>query len=133
MTAARVLVVEDDRPIASVLERGLAIAGYEVTIAEDGPTGLARWADGGWSAVVLDMMLPGLDGLAVCATRRAAGDRTPVLLLTARDDERLREAASDAGADAFLTKPFAYAELLATLERIRTRPGTDTPSPAPSR
>jgi DNA-binding response OmpR family regulator len=129
----RVLVVEDDQPIAGVLERGLSLAGYVVEVAEDGPSGLARWADGRWSAVVLDMMLPGLDGIEVCARRRAAGDRTPVLLLTARDAEQLRSSAGAAGADAFLTKPFAYADLLATLERISGRPGTDSQSPAPSR
>lgn len=129
----RVLVVEDDPPIASVLERGLTIAGYEVGVAEDGPSGLARWAEGGWSAVILDMMLPGIDGIDVCAERRAQGDRTPVIVLTARDDEALRERARLAGADAFLTKPFAYAELLATLRRVIGRPGTDSRSPAPSR
>ena len=117
----RVLVVEDDPPIASVLERGLGLAGYAVEIAEDGPSGLARWTEGGWSAVVLDVMLPGLDGIAVCGARRAAGDVTPALLLTARDDDDLREAARACGADAFLTKPFAYADLLGTLERISRR------------
>lgn len=129
----RILVVEDDPPIASVLERGLALAGYEVEVAEHGLAGLARWTDGGWSAVVLDVMLPGMDGVGVCGARRAAGDRTPVLMLTARDDEALREAARAAGADAFLTKPFAYADLLATLERITGPAGTGTPSPGPSR
>ncbi len=109
--SARILVVEDDPPIASVLERGLALAGYAVEVAEDGPSGLARWMGGDWSAVVLDVMLPGMDGVDVCGARRAEGDRTPVLMLTARDDEVLREAARAAGADAFLTKPFAYADL----------------------
>jgi two-component system OmpR family response regulator len=120
--SARVLVIEDDPPIASVLVRGLALAGYVVDVAEDGPSGLDAWSGGGWSAVVLDVMLPGMDGIAVCAARRAAGDRTPVLLLTARDDDALRDAARACGADAFLTKPFAYADLLATLERISDRP-----------
>lgn len=129
----RVLVVEDDPPIATLLERGLGIAGYEVGIAEDGARGLARWAEGGWSAVIMDMMLPGIDGIGVCAERRAQGDRTPVVMLTARDDEGLREAARAAGADAFLTKPFAYADLLAILRRVTGRPGTDSPSHAPSR
>ena len=118
----RVLVVEDDPPIASVLDRGLRLAGYNVEVAEDGPSGLDRWRDGRWAAVVLDMMLPGMDGIAVCAARRAEGDATPVLLLTARDDDALRDAARDAGVDAFLTKPFAYADLLATLETISRRP-----------
>lgn len=131
--SARVLVVEDDPPVASVLERGLGLAGYEVVVAEDGEAGLARWAEGGWSAIVLDVMLPGMDGVAMCVARRALGDRTPVLLLTARDDETLRAAARAAGADAFLTKPFAYAELLTALERITGRRGSDSQSRAPSR
>lgn len=118
-----VLVVEDDAPIAGMLERGLALAGYIVEVAPDGPTGFARWSGGGWAAVVLDVMLPGMDGVALCAARRAEGDRTPVVLLTARDDEALRESAARAGVDAFLTKPFAYAELVATLARVTsTRP-----------
>jgi two-component system OmpR family response regulator len=114
----RVLVVEDDAPVASVLERGLGLAGHSVVVAEDGTVGLTRWEEGGWDAVVLDVMLPGIDGLTVCRRRRAAGDATPVLLLTARDDEELRATAATAGSDAFMTKPFAYTELLATLERL---------------
>jgi two-component system response regulator MprA len=128
---ARVLVVEDDPPIASVLERGLELAGYEVEVVLDGPAGLSRWADGGWHVVVLDVMLPGMDGVAMCAARRADGDRTPVLLLTARDDERLRSGAGAAGADAFLTKPYAYADLLATLARL-TGPEQGGREPGPS-
>jgi two-component system OmpR family response regulator len=118
----RLLVIEDDPPVANVLVRGLGLAGYTVEVAEDGPSGLARWAEGGWDAIVLDLMLPGMDGLAVCAARRADGDTTPVLLLTARDDDTLRAAARAQGIDAFVTKPFAYADLLATLERISGRP-----------
>jgi DNA-binding response OmpR family regulator len=129
----RVLVIEDDRPIAIVLERGLALAGYTVALAEDGPSGLARWSEGGWSAVILDMMLPGMDGVSLCATRRGAGDLTPVVLLTARDDETLREASREAGANAFITKPFVYADLLATLERLIGPRGSGSPNPAPSR
>lgn len=131
--STRILVVEDDAPIASLLERGLTLAGYQVVVAQDGPSGLACWAEGGWAAIVLDMMLPVMDGIAVCAARRGQGDTTPVVVLTARDEEVLREAARAAGADAFLTKPFAYADLLLTVERIMGRPGTDTPSPGRSR
>lgn len=114
-TSLRILVIEDDEPVAGVLERGLRLAGYQVAIADDGPAGLARWAEGGWSAVVLDLMLPGMDGIEVCRGRRAEGDVTPVLLLTARDDEVLRRAAVAAGVDRVMTKPFAYAELLAVI------------------
>lgn len=130
----RILVIEDDQAVAGVLQRGLVLVGYAVAIAEDGPAGLRSWTDGVWSAIVLDVMLPGMDGVAVCAARRAAGDRTPVLLLTAREDESLRQAGLAAGADALMTKPFAYAELLATLRQIVTdRPGTGIQSPGASR
>ncbi len=131
--SGRILVVEDDPPVAGVLERGLGLAGYSVVVAEDGVQGLARWEEGGWAVVILDVMLPGIDGIAVCARRRAAGDTTPVLLLTARDDEELRTAATSVGATAFLTKPFAYTDLLATLARIIGRPESDTRTPGPSR
>jgi two-component system OmpR family response regulator len=132
--AGRILVIEDDAPIASLLSRGLALAGYRVEVAEDGPSGLRSWATGSWSGIILDVMLPGMDGVAVCAARRATGDTTPVLLLTARDDDSVRQAGLAAGADAVMTKPFAYAGLLLTLRRIMAdRPGTDTPSRGPSR
>jgi DNA-binding response OmpR family regulator len=82
----RLLVIEDDEPIADLLERGLRLAGYEVVIETDGQAGLERWTLGGLAAVILDVMLPGANGLDIATERRAAGDRTPVLLLTARDD-----------------------------------------------
>ncbi|MDQ3555018.1 MAG: response regulator [Chloroflexota bacterium] len=115
---ARILVVEDDPAIASVLQRGLALHGWQVEIADDGLTGRAAWDGGAYDAVILDVMLPGVNGIELCALRRAAGDLTPVLLLTARDDQSYRAAGEKAGADAYLTKPFAYRDLLTTLERI---------------
>lgn len=117
-TQRRILVVEDDEPIASVLERGLTLAGYAVDVALDGDAGQERWAAGGYACVVLDVMLPGIDGLTLCAEMRAAGDLTPVLLLTARDDAAVRAAGATAGASALVVKPFAYDELLRVLERL---------------
>lgn len=126
----RILVIEDDVSVTGVLRRGLELAGYAVEAADDGPGGARAWAAGTWSAIVLDVMLPGMDGVAVCGERRAAGDTTPVVLLTARDDDALRQAGLAAGADVVMTKPFAYAELLATLRRLITdRRGTGSPSP----
>jgi len=84
---ARVLVVEDDPPIASVLERGLELAGYEVEVVLDGPAGLSRWADGGWHVVVLDVMLPGKDGFTVMRELRQAGDREAARDRPERDDQ----------------------------------------------
>ncbi|MEX1295217.1 MAG: response regulator transcription factor [Candidatus Limnocylindrales bacterium] len=108
----RILVIEDDEPIAAILERGLGLAGYDVVVETDGKDGQERWAVGGFAAVLLDVMLPGADGLDIAAERRAAGDATPVLLVTARDDERLLRRAQQVGVDAVLVKPFEYRVLL---------------------
>ena len=114
----RILVVEDDAGIARILRRGLSLQGLEVEVAEDGPRGREAWATGGFDLVILDVMLPGVDGIDLCAERRAAGDGTPVLVLTAREDDSIRGRGRAAGADAFLAKPFAYAELLETVGRL---------------
>jgi DNA-binding response OmpR family regulator len=119
----RLLIIEDDDPIARLLERGLRLAGYEVVVETDGWGGRARWHQGGYDAVILDVMLPGANGLELCMERRAEGDRTPVLLLTARDDDALRRQAAEAGASALMVKPFVYGELLDRLvELIGGRP-----------
>jgi DNA-binding response OmpR family regulator len=115
VTAARILVVEDDVPVASMLERGLRLAGYEVAVAPDGVTGRERWSGGGFDLIVLDVMLPRLGGVDLCRTMRAAGDGTPVVLLTAREDNELRREGLAAGASAYVTKPFVYADLLALI------------------
>jgi DNA-binding response OmpR family regulator len=109
----RLLVIEDDAPIAAVLERGLQLAGYEVEVEADSLAGRSRWLEGGFSAIILDLLLPGANGLELCAERRLAGDRTPVLLLTATDEEQVRTDAQAAGASAVMTKPFVYADLIA--------------------
>ena len=108
----RLLVIEDDEPIAKLLERGLRLAGYDVVVEMDGAGGRARWLEGGYATIILDVMLPGANGLDLCAERRAAGDLTPVLLLTARDEDAIRREASRVGASATRAKPFIYRELL---------------------
>jgi two-component system response regulator MprA len=119
VTAGRILVVEDDAPVASVLERGLQLAGYEVTVAPDGAEARVRWSAGGFDVVVLDVMLPGVSGVELCRTMRDAGDTTPVVLLTAREDDELRRAGLAAGASAYVTKPFVYAELMTLIRALR--------------
>ena len=117
----RLLLVEDDRPLRDALSDRLRSAGYAVDVAADGEDGL-RWALGAaYDAIVLDIGLPGRDGLAVLTEARRAGCASPVLLLTARDglDDRVR--GLDLGADDYLVKPFATAELLARLRAITRR------------
>jgi two-component system response regulator MprA len=116
-----VLVVDDERAVRSALRRALALEGYGVEEAEDGAVALdflrARTAD----AVVLDVLMPNVDGLEVCRRLRAAGDRTPVLMLTARESVQDRVSGLDAGADDYLVKPFALEELLARLRALLRR------------
>src|SRR6059058_845510 len=111
----RVLVVEDDRKVLRSLERGLRAEGYDVTTAVTGDDGLRLATAHPFDCVVLDLMLPGRDGLAVLAELRRAGFTSPVLILTARDAVEDRVTGLDAGADDYLVKPFAFAELLARL------------------
>jgi two-component system, OmpR family, response regulator len=117
----KVLVVEDDLAIARVLVRGLGEAGHLVVQAEDGPSGLAALRAGNCDVCVLDLGLPKLDGLSVLEEARAAGVRTPVLVLTARDAVPDRVQGLRRGADDYLTKPFAFTELVARLEALVRR------------
>ena len=119
----RVLVVEDDERLADVLARGLTEAGHSVEVQPDGLLGLAAAGLGSFDVLVLDWMLPGLDGPAVCRALRAQSDRTPVLMLTARQTVADRVDGLDAGADDYLTKPFALDELLARLRVMGRRLG----------
>src|ERR1044072_3302789 len=112
MTASRILVVEDDTRLAASLQRVLAAEGPHVAAAGGGTAGLARARDRPFDLVVLDIMLPGRDGLAVCKRLRAAGP-IPILLLTALGGTEERVRGLDSGADDYLVKPFAYEELLA--------------------
>ncbi len=116
-----VLIVEDDAKVGRLLARGLTEAGHRAEVASDGADGLARAASGAFDAVVLDLMLPEIDGLEVCRQLRRRGVRTPVLMLTARDAVPDRVRGLDAGADDYLVKPFALAELLARLRALARR------------
>jgi DNA-binding response OmpR family regulator len=118
---SRILVVEDDQPLRAAIARGLREAGYEVEQAATGGEALAVAQRGRHDAIVLDILLPGMRGDAVCASLRAAGLRTPVLMLTALDAVEQRIAGLDAGADDYLTKPFDWGELLARLRALLRR------------
>src|SRR5437763_4000997 len=116
-----VLVTDDDRAVREALERALQLAGYEVELASDGDSALAAIERRTPDAVVLDVMMPGLDGLDVTRRLRREGNRIPVLLLTARDAVGDRVEGLDAGADDYLPKPFALEELLARLRALLRR------------
>ena len=121
----KLLVVDDEPAVRTALERALRLEGYTVSLAGDGAEALDALAGERQDAVVLDVAMPGVDGLEVCRRLRAAGDRTPVLMLTARDAVDDRVAGLDAGADDYLVKPFALRELQARLRALlrRTEPG----------
>src|SRR6202034_923685 len=117
----KILVIDDDPAVRASLERALRLEGYEVDTAPDGGSALEALALRPPDAIVLDLGLPDIDGLEVCKRVRAAGDDTPVLMLTARDAVNDRVQGLDAGADDYLVKPFALAELLARLRALLRR------------
>jgi two-component system, OmpR family, response regulator MprA len=121
MPEAAILVVDDDPPIRRMLDRTLAAEGYAVESAADGGAALVAIERSAPDLIVLDVAMPGVDGLAVCRRLRAKGLATPVLLLTARDDLRDRVEGLDAGADDYLVKPFATEELLARVRALLRR------------
>jgi heavy metal response regulator len=118
----RVLVVEDEPNIAAFLDRGLSEEGYAVDAVHNGNDALDWAAAAEYDAIVLDVLLPGRDGFAVCRELRARGVKTPVLMLTARDAVDDRVTGLDSGADDYLVKPFAFKELLARLRALTRRP-----------
>jgi len=122
---ATVLLIEDDRAVREALRRALQLEGYEVITAADGQAGLDLVAERRPDVVVLDVMMPVLDGLSACRRLRAQRDRTPVLILTARAEVPDRVSGLDAGADDYLAKPFALDELLARLRALLRRQQTD--------
>lgn len=119
----RMLVVEDERKLATVLKRGLEEQGYAVDLAYDGEDGLALAESAPYDLVILDVMLPSLDGFQVCRRLRAARRMMPVLMLTARDAVDDRVTGLDSGADDYLVKPFAFRELLARARALLRRDG----------
>ncbi len=118
---SRVLVADDDRAIRESLARALELEGYDVTLVDDGVEALTRVRRDAFDALVVDVMMPSIDGLAVCRVLRAEGDHTPVLMLTARVETSDRVAGLDAGADDYLPKPFELDELLARLRALLRR------------
>ncbi len=125
----KILIVEDDRGVRNSLERALTFEGYEVATAVDGMEGLEAIRKERPDAVVLDVMMPKLDGISVCRRLRAEGDATPILMLTARHAVGDRVAGLDAGADDYLVKPFALEELLARLRALLRRRAVDEDEP----
>jgi DNA-binding response OmpR family regulator len=124
----RILVVEDEKRLASALKRGLADEGFAVDVAFDGTEGLWMAQEGAYDAIVLDIMLPGLNGYKVCAQLREAGNWTPILMLTAKTGEFDHAEALDTGADDFLAKPFSYVVLMAHLRALLRRRTGERPS-----
>ncbi len=125
----RVLVIEDNGDLAYGLRNNLEIEGYEVDVAEDGPNGLLRARTGGPDLIILDLMLPGMDGYRVLRALREEGRRTPVLILTARGEEADKVRGLRLGADDYVTKPFGVLELLARVEALMRRATVVTSAP----
>jgi len=123
----RLLLVEDDAKLARALTRGLEREGYAIDVADTGHDALRQALVGGYDGVVLDVMLPGLDGFAVCRELRRSDMQLPVLMLTARTDVSDRIRGLDAGADDYLVKPFHFGELLARLRALFRRGAPDSP------
>ncbi|MFE6041790.1 response regulator transcription factor [Streptomyces sp. NPDC056452] len=124
----RLLIVEDEKRLAVSLARGLTAEGFAVDVVHDGLEGLYRAREGVHDLVVLDIMLPGMNGYRVCAELRAAGHEVPILMLTAKDGEYDEAEGLDTGADDYLTKPFSYVVLVARVRALlRRRGGTASP------
>jgi two-component system, OmpR family, response regulator len=127
-TVVRVLIVEDSEKMASLLKRGLEEEGYAVDVAATGSDAVWMATENTNDAVVLDVMLPDMDGFEVCRRIRAAGSWSPVLMLTARDAVNDRVRGLDVGADDYLTKPFAFVELAARLRALVRRGPAERPT-----
>jgi len=126
--SVRVLVVEDEKGLAAGLKRGLEAEGFAVDNAMNGTDGLSVARERPYDAIVLDIMLPGLNGFQICSTLREEGNWTPILMLTARDGEMDEAQALDSGADDYLTKPFSYLVLLARLRALLRRGARERPT-----
>ena len=117
----RLLVVEDERPLAAGLKRGLEAEGFAVDVALNGTDGLWMARENSYDAILLDIMLPGMNGFEVCASLRKEANWTPILMLTAKEGELDQAEALDLGADDYLTKPFSFVVLLAHLRALIRR------------
>jgi len=124
----RILVVEDEEPMAQALERGLEAEGFAVDVAFTGTDGLHLAREFDYDAIVLDLMLPGLNGYKVCRELRAADDWTPILMLTAKQGELDEAEGLDTGADDYLTKPFSFPVLIARLRALLRRASSTAPT-----
>ncbi|MEU6824373.1 response regulator transcription factor [Streptomyces atriruber] len=125
----RLLIVEDEKRLALSLAKGLTAEGFAVDVVHDGVDGLHRASEGTYDLVILDIMLPGMNGYRVCSTLRAAGHDVPILMLTAKDGEYDEAEGLDTGADDYLTKPFSYVVLVARVKALLRRRGSAGPSP----
>ena len=119
----RLLIVEDEKRLAVSLAKGLTAEGYAVDVVHDGIEGLHRASEGSYDLVILDIMLPGMNGYRVCAALRAGGHDVPILMLTAKDGEYDEAEGLDTGADDYLTKPFSYVVLVARVKALLRRRG----------
>jgi len=128
--APRILIADDDRAIRDALERAIVLEGYEVELVNNGVAALEAVARIAPDLLILDVMMPSLDGLGVCRALRNQGDRTPILILTARTEVSDRVSGLDAGADDYLPKPFALDELLARMRALLRRTTTESGSEA---
>jgi two-component system, OmpR family, response regulator len=125
----KVLLVDDDERIVSAVRRGLEAEGFTVDVEHDGVDGLWRATEGSYDVIILDIMLPGRNGFLVCADLRAAGNWTPILMLTAKDGDLDEAEALDTGADDYLVKPFSYPVLIARLHALIRRSNSREPAP----
>jgi two-component system OmpR family response regulator len=124
----RILLVEDEERFAAAIRRGLEAEGFIVDVVHDGIAGMRMATENAYDAIVLDILLPGENGYSVCSRLREAGNWTPILMLTALDDELDEAEGLDCGADDYITKPFSYAVLLARLRALIRRGATERPA-----
>jgi two-component system, OmpR family, response regulator len=125
----KLLLVEDDDKIAASIARGLEAEGFTLEVAGNGDDGLWMASEGGYDLILLDLMLPGRNGFVICRELRAAGNWTPILVLTAKDGDLDEAEALDTGADDYLTKPFSFPVLVARVRAILRRAASRDPSP----
>jgi len=129
MASMKLLVVEDDLKIAEVVRRGLVAEGFTVEVAHNGDDGLWLATEASYDLIILDILLPGRNGYQICANLRAAGQWTPILMLTAKDGDLDEAEALDTGADDYLTKPFSFAVLVARVRALLRRAANRDPAP----